>query len=194
MLKNVCVFCGSSSGSRPEYREAAREVGRALARRGIGLVYGGGNIGLMGEVAEAALQAGGRVTGVIPQALLAREVGHRGLTELVVVHSMHERKALMAERSDAFLALPGGFGTFEEFCEAITWTQLGVHRKPCGLLNVAGFYDPLLALFDHAVSEGFLHPQHREIVLVRNEIEPLLDAFAGYIPQDVEKWLDRDET
>lgn len=194
VLRNICVFCGSSHGARRVYTEAAHALGAALARRDVGLVYGGGNVGLMGEIADAALAAGGRVYGVIPDALVARELAHADLTELVVVRSMHERKARMAEMADAFIALPGGFGTFEEFCEVLTWSQLGIHRKPCGLLNVDGYYDPLLALFDRSVSEGFVRPEHRALVLVRPEIGALLDALADYEPPAVEKWLDRSES
>ncbi|HEX8559576.1 MAG TPA: TIGR00730 family Rossman fold protein [Pyrinomonadaceae bacterium] len=189
----MCVFCGSNEGARPAYVEAARAMGRALAVRGVGLVYGGGRVGLMGAVADAALGAGGEVIGVIPEALLAREVGHRSLTELRVVASMHERKALMADLSDAFVALPGGFGTFEEFCEVLTWSQLGIHRKPCGLLNVGGYYDALLALFDHAVGEGFVRPPHRALVVEATEPGAMLELLAGHRPPEVEKWIDRRE-
>lgn len=168
-------------------------MGAAVAYRGLGVVYGGGCIGLMGEVADAALAEGGEVIGVIPEALLARELGHQGLTELRVVGSMHERKALMADLSDAFVALPGGFGTFEEFCEVLTWSQLGLHQKPCGLLNVEGYYDPLLALFDQAVAVALLRQEHRAIVLEGREPERLLDLLAGYRPPDVEKWIAPEE-
>ena len=187
------MFCGSNAGVRPAYLEAARATGRALARRGVGLVYGGGRVGLMGAVADAVLRAGGEATGVIPEALLAREVGHLSLTELRVVSSMHERKAMMADLSDAFVALPGGYGTFEEFCEVLTWSQLGIHRKPCGLLNVEGYYDGLLALFDHAVTEGFVRPPHRSLVVEAADPEEILDLLARYSPPEVEKWIDRDE-
>src|ERR1039458_6561890 len=166
-MRRICVFCGSSQGSRPEYRAATEEMAEELARRNIGLVYGGGNVGLMGVLADAVLRAGGEAVGVIPAPLMAREVGHKGLTKIHVVHSMHERKALMADLSDAFVALPGGFGTLDEFCEEITWTQLGLHAKPCGILNVLGFYTPLLAMFDHAVEERFLKPENRALVLAR---------------------------
>jgi uncharacterized protein (TIGR00730 family) len=193
-MKRICVFCGSSGGARAAYADAARATGRVLAQRGIGLVYGGGCVGLMGEVADAVLAAGGEVIGVIPEALAAREVAHRGLTELRVVRSMHERKAMMAELSDAFIALPGGFGTFEEFCEVITWSQLGLHRKPCGLLNVEGYYSPLLALFDQAVGEGFVRPAHRAIVLEEEDPERLIELLVGYRAPQVEKWIGRDET
>ena len=155
-MKRVCVFCGSSEGRDPRYREAAEPVGRSLARRGLGLVYGGGGIGLMRVVADAVLDHGGSVIGVIPHGLAAREVAHRGVSEMRVVPSMHARKALMAELADAFLTLPGGFGTFEELFESVTWAQLGIHRKPLGLLNVAGYFDPLVQLVEHAVAEGFV--------------------------------------
>ena len=193
-MRRVCVFCGSSKGARPEYTEAARQMGAALARQGIGLVYGGGRVGLMGTLADAVLAAGGEVIGVIPEALMAWEVGHQGLADLRVVGSMHERKALMAELSDAFIALPGGYGTLEEFCEVLTWGQLGLHRKPCGLLNVEGYYDPLLALLDHALAERFLQPAHRSLVLEERDPERLLQLLAGYQAPEVEKWIDRDET
>ncbi len=192
-MKRVCVFCGSRNGTRDQYVAAARRTGEALARRGIGLVYGGGGIGLMGVLADATMSAGGDVIGVIPEALMAREVAHRGLTDLRVVASMHERKALMAELSDAFVALPGGFGTLEEFCEALTWAQLGIHRKPCGLLNVEGFFDPLLALFDHAVRERFVSPDHRSLVVVEEDPERLLDALSRWEPPALERWMGREE-
>ncbi len=192
-LKRVCVFCGSNAGARPEYAEAARAMGTALAERGIGLVYGGGKVGLMGIVADTVLAAGGEAIGVIPEGLLLREVGHAGLTELRVVKSMHERKALMADLADAFVALPGGFGTFEEFCEVLTWSQLGIHQKGCGLLNAAGYYAGLLALFDHAAAEGFLPPAHRALVLEDTDPARLLDRLADFTPPTVRKWIDRDE-
>lgn len=192
-MKRVCVFCGSRDGTRDQYVGSARGMGQALARRGIGLVYGGGGIGLMGILADAALSAGGDVIGVIPEALMAREVAHRGLTDLRVVASMHERKALMAELADAFVALPGGFGTLEEFCESLTWAQLGIHRKPCGLLNVEGFFDPLLLLFDHAVRERFVSPDHRSLVVVEEDPERLLDALSRWEPPALERWMGREE-
>ena len=165
-----------------------------LARRGIEVVYGGGNVGLMGIVADAALAAGGRVTGVIPQGLVARELAHPALTELHVVHSMHERKALMAELSDGFVALPGGFGTLEEFCEVVTWTQLGIHRKPCGLLNVGGYYDGLLAFLAHALHEEFLRPSHFEIVVSSDDPHDLIDRMARWQPPVVSQWITKSET
>ena len=191
-MKRICVFCGSSPGSRPEYRAATEELGTELARRSIGLVYGGGNVGLMGLLADAVLRAGGEAVGVIPENLMAREVGHSGLTQLHVVRSMHERKALMADMSDAFVALPGGFGTLEEFCEVVTWTQLGLHAKPCGILNVLGYYSPLLAMLDHAVEERFLKPENRALVLARESAADLLRALEEWRPGRVEKWLDRE--
>jgi uncharacterized protein (TIGR00730 family) len=176
-LHRICVFCGSSAGSRPAYAEAARELGRTLAQRGIGVVFGGGKVGLMGVLADAALAAGGEAIGVIPEALEAREIAHPGLTRLHVVRSMHERKTLMADLADAFIALPGGFGTFEEFFEAVTWTQLGIHGKPCGLLNVDGYYDALLGQLDRAVGDGFIHRHNRLLVLDSASIPALLERL-----------------
>jgi len=192
MLKRVCVFCGSSDGARSSYREAAAMLGRVLGARRIGVVYGGGNIGLMGALADAALGAGGEVIGVIPEHLVNKELAHRGV-DLRIVHSMHERKALMADLADAFIALPGGYGTLEEFCEVLTWSQLGLHAKPCGLLNVDGYYDSLLGLFDHAVAEGFVRPPSRDIVLVDDQAARLLDRLALWQAPQVERWIDRDE-
>lgn len=189
-MKRVCVFCGSSSGRNGRYSEVARQVGRALARRGVGLVYGGSAIGLMGEVADAALQAGGEVIGVIPRALQLREIAHQGLTELEVVGSMHERKARMAELSEGFIALPGGMGTLEELAEVLTWAQLGLHARPCGLLDVDGYYQPLIAFLDHAVAEGFVRPDHRRILQVAADPDALLDGFLAYRPPEVARWVD----
>ncbi len=191
-MKRICVFCGSSSGSRPEYRACAEELGAELARRKIGLIYGGGNVGLMGAIADAVLQAGGEAIGVIPEHLMTREIGHKQLTKLHIVESMHERKALMADLSDAFIALPGGFGTFEEFFEVLTWSQLGLHLKPCGIVNVLDYYSPLLAMLDHAVEQRFLKPQNRALVLSRTTPKELLEAFDQWRPVQVEKWLDRE--
>lgn len=184
------MFCGSNPGGRPEYADAARRMGQTLADAGIGLVYGGGRVGLMGVVADAVMRAGGEVIGVIPDALMRREVGHAELTELHVVGSMHERKAMMADLSDGFIAMPGGYGTFEEFCEVITWSQLGFHPKPCGLLNVAGFYAPLLAMFDHAVAEHFVRPQHRALVLEDTDPAALLQKMRDFVPPGTEKWIE----
>jgi uncharacterized protein (TIGR00730 family) len=192
-VKRVCVYAGSNAGTRPAYAEIAVELARVLVARDIDVVFGGGNVGLMKVVADATMAAGGEVIGIIPEALMAREVGHRDITELRVVGSMHERKALMAELSDGFVALPGGFGTIEEIIEIATWAQLGLHAKPFGLLNVDGFYDSLIAFFDHAVDEGFLRPQHRYMLLVADEPEALLEAFAKWQPRAVHKWIDRDE-
>jgi uncharacterized protein (TIGR00730 family) len=181
-LKRVCVYCGSREGSKPAYAQAARDLGAALARRGIGLVYGGGRIGLMGVVADAVLAEGGSVTGVIPRALVSKEVAHLDLKDLRVVGSMHERKALMAELSDAFIAMPGGFGTFEEMFEVLTWAQLRFHQKPCGLLNVEGFYDGLLSFLDHAMAEDFIRAQLRASVLVETDPARLLDLLDAVAP------------
>ena len=190
----LCVFCGSSTGLNPAFAAAARALGAALAARHIGLVYGGGNVGLMGILADATLDAGGEVTGVIPHALLAREIAHRGVTHLHVVNSMHERKAMMATLADGFIALPGGFGTLEEFCEAVTWTQLGVHVKPCGLLNIDGFYAALLAFFAHALDQQFLRPTHGEIVIAECDPVRLLDRICAWRPPTVTRWVAADET
>ncbi len=186
-VKRVCVFCGSSPGSKPEYEEAAFALGKALIKNNTGLVYGGGRVGLMGIVASAAMEAGGEVIGVIPQDLVDKEVAHRGITDLRVVHSMHERKALMAELSDGFIALPGGLGTIEEFFEVVTWAQLGIHKKPCGLLNVSGFYDKAIDFLDHAVVEEFIAPAARSLVLVEEDPEALLRKFNGYRQPKVDK-------
>ncbi len=193
-MRAVCVFCGSSPGADPAYRDAAAGLGREFARRGLRLVYGGGNVGLMGILADAALSAGGEVVGVIPQALVDKELAHRGLSELIVVETMHDRKARMADLADAFVALPGGYGTFEEFCEVLTWTQLGVHAKPCGLLNINGFYDPLLALFDRAVADRFVQTAHRALVLTDTMASGILDALDGWREVTIEKWIDRSTT
>src|SRR5216684_3417368 len=193
-MRRICVFCGSSPGSRPEYGAAAEEMGAELGRRNIGLVYGGGNVGLMGMIADAVLRAGGEAVGVIPENLMAREVGHNGLTKLHVVRSMHERKALMADLSDAFVALPGGFGTLEEFCEIVTWAQLGLHRKPCGLLNAEGYFDPLVALFDHAAAEGFIAPLDRSLVLIEREPRAMLAALDSFKAPAIRRWIDREKT
>ncbi|MGA9565493.1 MAG: TIGR00730 family Rossman fold protein [Candidatus Korobacteraceae bacterium] len=192
-FRRICVFCGSNLGISRVYKDAAVTLGRLLAVRGIELVYGGGNIGLMGVLADAVLVSGGRVIGVIPESLMAKEVGHAGLTELRIVKSMHERKALMADLSDGFIAMPGGFGTFEEFCEIVTWSQLGIHSKPCGLLNVEGYYDPLLRLFDHAVREGFLREENRRLVLEDHDPEQLLGKMAQFHARVVGKWISGDE-
>ena len=193
-MKSVCVFCGSASGANPAYPAAARELGAELVRRDLHLVYGGGRVGLMGEVATAVTAAGGTVVGVIPHALSAKEIAYADATELIVTETMHTRKALMADRADAFLALPGGFGTADELFEILTWAQLGIHRKPVGLLNVHGFFTPLLAWLDHIVIEGLLKPKHRAVLLVSDSIPDLLDRMTAYQPPDVSmKWLLPDE-
>jgi uncharacterized protein (TIGR00730 family) len=193
-MRRVCVFCGSSIGNQPDYRAAAAALGAILADRGIGLVYGGGNVGLMGVIADAVMARRGHVIGVIPQSLADREIAHTGISELRVVDSMHTRKALMAELADAFIAMPGGVGTFEEFFEVVTWTQLGLHRKPCGLLNVSGFYTPLAAFIDQAVTEGFIRPVHRAAIVVDSDPGRLLDTLATIELPTVPKWIDRSET
>jgi uncharacterized protein (TIGR00730 family) len=193
-VKRVCVFCGSSRGARPAYQEAAVAMGKALARRGLGLVYGGGHVGLMGAVADAAMEGGAPAIGVIPRGLQVREVGHRGLTELRVVGSMHERKAAMAEQADAFVALPGGMGTLEETAEVLTWAQLGIHEKPVGLLDVEGYFAPLVSFLDHAVAEGFLRTEHRALLLVEREPDALLDRLAEWRPPGLPRWLGSEES
>src|SRR5579872_1570740 len=188
MLGRICVFCGSSSGRRPEYEAATARLGQVLVQSGIELVYGGGRVGLMGILANAVLEAGGRAIGVMPQALVAKEIAHTGLTELRVVQSMHERKALMADLADAFILLPGGFGSWDEFCEIITWAQLGIHRKPAGVLNVAGYYDAWFTLWATAVHEGFVRLSHKRMIVVEEDPERLL-AQLHSPPMDVEtKW------
>ncbi len=195
-MKALCVFCGANAGDRPVFAESARRMGEALARRGITLVFGGGRVGLMGAVSAAARGARGRVIGVIPAALQRKELAYEGadLTQLVVVRSMHERKARMAELADGFAALPGGYGTVEEICEMITWAQLGIHRKPCGLVNVDGFFDGLLAQFDRAVAEGLLRASHRGLVVDAPDPERLLDAMAAWTPPPLEFQLDWQST
>ena len=193
-MKRICVYCGANRGRDPAFAVAARAMGEALARRGIELVTGGGRVGLMGVIADATLEAGGRVTGVIPQALMNKELGHAGLTDLIVTASMHERKAKMAELSDGFVAMPGGLGTYEELFEIWTWAQLGWHHKPCGLLNAAGFYDKLVAFLDGASDAQFLKPEHRAMLVVDADPDRLLDRFAAYTPPVVTKWIGADQT
>ncbi len=189
-MKQVCVFAGSSDGARPEYREAAQELGRALVDWRVGLVYGGARVGLMGVLADAVLAAGGRVTGIIPERLVEREVAHQGLSELHIVTSMHERKARMADMSDAFVALPGGLGTLEELFEVLTWAQLGLHSKPCGLLNVRGYFDGLLSHVDHSIAEGFIRPESRPMLLVSTQSDALLKQFDAYASPVIERSID----
>ncbi len=192
-MRRICVFSGASSGCIADYRDAATQLGTLLAGRGIGLVYGGASVGLMGAVADAAMAAGGEVIGVIPHALVKREVAHAGLPDLRVVDSMHERKALRAELSNAFIALPGGIGTFEELFEVWTWTQLGAHAKPCGLLNVHGFYDKLLDFLDHVVGQEFLKPQDRQLLSAAQEPEALLDRLSAFRASAEVQWITRDQ-
>lgn len=189
----ICVYLGSSRGRSPVYAQAAARVGALLAERGIGLVYGGGTVGLMGIIADAVCAAGGEVVGVIPEALRAREHDHQGITELHVVKTMHERKAMMAKFADGFLCLPGGIGTLEEIFEAWCWSQLGYHEKPCGLLNVNGFYTPMARFIDQVVEEGFLQPRHRAMLLVDDDPRALLDRMAQYLPPKTEHWLGADD-
>jgi uncharacterized protein (TIGR00730 family) len=187
-MKAICIYCGSSLGTKPRYADLARATGASLARRGIALVYGGAAVGLMGAVADGALAAGGRVIGVMPHALVEKEIAHKNLTELRVVGSMHERKAMLIDLSDAMIALPGGFGTYDELCEAVTWAQLGYHNKPCGILNANGYYDGLIALMDHAIAEGFVRAAHRDILVIDDDVERLLDRIAVHqVPRAV-KW------
>lgn len=191
-LRRICVFCGSSLGSRPAYQQAAQRLGELLAERAIGIVFGGGCIGLMGALADAALAKGGEVIGVIPDGLVRREIAHRGVSKLYVVETMHQRKAMMADLSDAFIALPGGYGTLEEICETVTWSQLGIQQKPCGLLNVERYWDSLLAQLDHAVEEQFVRPENSQLILVALTPERMLDRLLEWTPPShIEKWLDR---
>jgi uncharacterized protein (TIGR00730 family) len=193
-MRSVCVYCGASPGADPAFARAAETVGRLLAQSGRTLVYGGGRVGLMGALADAALASSGRVIGVIPQSLLDKEVAHRRLTELRVVGTMHERKALMADLADGFLALPGGIGTLEEFFEAWTWGQLGLHGKPYGLLDVARFFEPLLAFLDHLVEQRFVRPEHRSMLLVNRDADVLLSVMAAHKPAYLPKWIDAGTT
>ena len=193
-MKSICVFCGSSSGVLPDYVAAARALGQILAEQKIRLVYGGASVGVMGALADATLAAGGEAVGVIPRPLWEREVGHTGLTELHVVQTMHQRKALMAELADGFIALPGGIGTLEELFEVWTWGQLGIHQKPCGLLDVAGYYQPLVAFLDHMVRQQFVRDEHRSFVLVDENPEALVRRFGEYTPPPVTRWIDRTQT
>jgi uncharacterized protein (TIGR00730 family) len=192
-LSSICVFCGSNAGAHPAYLEAADAVGRGLAERGVRLVYGGGNVGMMGALADGARLAGGEVVGVMPQALIDREIGHTGIGDLRVVGSMHERKALMEELADAFIALPGGIGTFEELFEIYTWAQLGIHSKPLGLLDVEGYYRPLVAFLDHAVQERFLRQSTRALLAVGEDLDGLLAALEAWRPPTEHKWMDLDQ-
>lgn len=196
-MKRICVFCGSSSGADAAYSSAAEELGQAMARRGLGLVYGGAGVGLMGRIAESVLSGGGEVIGVMPSALAEKEVAFQDLPDLRIVDSMHERKALMADLSDGFVALPGGLGTLEELLEILTWAQLGIHEHPCGVLNVCGYFDEIAAFLDRAVDQEFILPEHRAMVLFHRDAEALLDAFEDYQPPKIDKarWiLDRESS
>jgi uncharacterized protein (TIGR00730 family) len=193
-MKRICVFLGSSAGLHAEYAEVAEQLARELVQRRLGLVYGGANVGLMKTLADAVLAGGGDVIGVIPKMLMEKELAHQGLTELHKVESMHERKALMADLADAFIAMPGGLGTIEEFFEVLTWAQLGLHSKPCGLLDICGYFDHLIRFLDHAVDEGFLKAENWNLLLRATEPARLLDLFEDYRPVHVPKWIDRNET
>ena len=193
-MKRICVFCGSNNGANPIYLETTEKVGKFLASQNIELVYGGGRVGLMGKVADTVMANGGKVIGVIPESLATKEIAHQGLTELYIVNSMHERKAMMAELADGFIALPGGFGTFEEFCEIVTWAQLGIHQKPCGLLNVNGFYDNLIAQINFSTTENFIREAHRQLVLIESEVEKLYVLMKDFRSPVIEKWLDKESS
>ena len=191
MMKSLCVYCGSSSGITPNYADAARKLAQALVERKIALVYGGGNVGLMGIIADEAMRLGGHVTGVIPKALVRKEVGHRQISELHVVENMHERKAMMADLAEGFIAMPGGIGTLEELFEVMTWAQLGFHDKPIGVLNVDGYYDALLAFLQHTVQQGFLRPQHEGLLMVEPDVTALLHRFETFEAEPHDKFLNR---
>ena len=193
-MKSVCVFCGSSAGSSPEYIVAGRKLGETLASQDIAVIYGGAAVGIMGAVANGALESGGKVVGVIPGFLSKKEIRHEGLTQLITVDSMHQRKQKMAELADGFMALPGGFGTLEELCEILTWSQLGLVKGPVGILNVDGYFNHLLALFDNMVLHELLKTQNRNLVIHDTNIDPLLQKMVNYVPQQVPKWIDADET
>lgn len=191
-MRRLCVFCGSNPGVRPDYLAAAQALGNVLVDRGYGLVYGGASVGLMGHLADTVLERGGEVIGVMPETLVAREVAHKGLSELHVVKTMHERKALMAEKSQGFIAMPGGFGTFEELFEVITWAQLGIHQKPIGLLDISGYFAALVTMVEHGIAEGFIPSFHRELLLRQETPEGLIDGLEAYRPIDLgRKWADR---
>ena len=193
-MKRICVYCGSSPGRNPRFREAAQALGQALVNRGMGLVYGGASVGIMGTVADTVLEQGGEVIGVIPSALNDKEITHPGLSEQHVVGSMHERKAMMAELADGFIALPGGWGTFEEIFEILTWAQLGFHQNPCGLLNESGYYDHLATFLEHAIDQQFVKPEFRPMLMIEPDADSLLDRFEQYEPPRVRKWISASET
>lgn len=194
ILRSLCVYCGSNPGKRPDYRAAAALLGQAMAARGIGLVYGGASIGVMGAIADSVMQHGGRAVGIIPHSLATREVAHSGLDELIVVNSMHERKAKMSDLADGFIALPGGWGTIEEIFEMLTWAQLGFHDKPCGLLNVAGYYDHLGLFLEHTIDQLFVREAYRPMIMIERDVDTLLDRFAHYQAPQVKKWIGPEET
>lgn len=191
-MRRICVFCGSNFGKHPSYRRVAEELGRRMAGRGTGIVYGGGNVGLMGALADAALEAGGEVIGIVPRMLSEREVAHQGVTELKVVETMHERKALMVELSDAFLSLPGGIGTMDEFFETLTWAQLDIHRKPCGILNLNGYYDHIVGQLDRFVEDGFLSASNRRLLIIREDLDSMMHALDHHKPTVGEMFYERD--
>ena len=193
-MKRICVYCGSNPGRNPLFLQAAISLGNALADRGLGLVYGGASVGIMGTIANSVLDRGGEVIGVIPKALDAKELKHNGLTQLHVVKSMHERKALMAEYADGFIALPGGWGTIEEIFEALTWAQLGFHRKPCGLLNAGGYYNHLYAFLEHTIEQQFVKPENRQMLIIKPDANSMLESFSSYRPPEVKKWVLKSET
>lgn len=190
-MQKVCVFCGASSGSNPIFAQITKELGRAIAQNGLELVYGAGRVGLMGVLADATLEAGGKVTGVIPESLVAKELAHRGLTELHIVKTMHERKAMMAERADGFIAMPGGYGTLDEFCEILTWSQLGFHKKPCAILNIDGYFDELIKFFHTASERQFVAEQHRDMIIVSTDPLEVLEKMSAYHHTAQEKWIDK---
>lgn len=194
IMKRICVFCGSNAGLNPVYVSEARRLGNLIAARGSSLVYGGAKLGLMGAIADAVLAGGGEAIGVIPASLVDKEIAHAGLTELHTVGSMHERKALMEKLSDTFIAMPGGYGTLDEFCEILTWAQLGLHRKPCGIFNINCYYDRLLGMLDHGVAEGFLKGEHRAFIVDESDPEALLDRLSTYEVRQSEKWINREQT
>lgn len=190
-MNSICIFCGSNVGTDPAFSSSAQKLGVLFAQRNIELVYGAGNVGLMGVIADACLDAGGKVVGVIPEFLMAKEVGHSGLQELIQTKTMHERKQIMADRSQGFIAMPGGMGTMDELCEILTWGQLGLHKDPIGVLNVNGYYDSLLSFFDEMVEKKFLHQKNRDMIMSHEEPEELLKLMEAYVPPSVEKWIDR---
>jgi len=193
-MKRICVYCGSSPGNKPEYMAGAEELGRAMLEMGLGLVYGGAQVGIMGQIADTIVEGRGEAIGIMPKSLAEREIFHTGLTKLEIVNSMHERKALMAEYSDGFIALPGGLGTIEEIFEVLTWAQLGFHEKPCGLLNIAGYYDHLSGFLNHTVTQGFVNTASRSMLITESDPFQMLERFKTYKAPKVNKWIDKDNT